>query len=221
MNRSLLIALVFAAPAFGEDLAEVNKPAPTFRLPVYNPKEFGEPSVAIDTYTGFEATDKKAKLLVVSFMASFCGPCKKEMPYLQTLHEKHKDAGLRIMMVAIDTDAEGQAKVDELIALNKVTFPVAKDRFNIVARRWLGTQSPLPSLFFVKPDGTISSVHRGYSQDGAEVLAQEIGQALGVKVDKPVVVAPEKPVEPVAAPVEPVKPEPPPKKKSSKKTKTK
>lgn len=221
MNRSLLIALVFAAPAFAEDLAEVNKPAPTFRLPVYNPKEFGESSVAIDTYTGFEATDKKAKLLVVSFMASFCGPCKKEMPYLQSLHEKHKDAGLRIMMVAIDTDAEGQAKVDELIALNKVTFPVAKDRFNIVARRWLGTQSPLPSLFFVKPDGTISSVHRGYSQDGAEVLAQEIGQALGVKVDKPVVVAPEKPVEPVAAPVEPVKPEPPPKKKSSKKTKTK
>jgi thiol-disulfide isomerase/thioredoxin len=219
MNRSLLIALVFAAPAFGEDLAEVNKPAPTFRLPVYNPKEFGEPSVAIDTYTGFEATDKKAKLLVVSFMASFCGPCQKEMPYLQSLHEKHKDAGLRIMMVAIDTDAEGQAKVEELIALNKVTFPVAKDRFNIVARRWLGTQSPLPSLFFVKPDGTISSVHRGYSQDGAEVLAQEIGQALGVKVEKPVVVAPEKPVEPVAAPVEPVKPEPPPKKKPSKKTK--
>jgi len=219
MNRSLLIALVFAAPAFGEDLAEVNKPAPTFRLPVYNPKEFGEPSVAIDTYTGFEATDKKAKLLVVSFMASFCGPCQKEMPYLQSLHEKHKDAGLRIMMVAIDTDAEGQAKVEELIALNKVTFPVAKDRFNIVARRWLGTQSPLPSLFFVKPDGTISSVHRGYSQDGAEVLAQEIGQALGVKVEKPVVVAPEKPVEPVAAPVEPVRPEPPPKKKPSKKTK--
>jgi hypothetical protein len=122
-------------------------------------------------------------------------------------------------MVAIDTDAEGQAKVEELIALNKVTLPVAKDRFNIVARRWLGTQSPLPSLFFVKPDGTISSVHRGYSQDGAEVLAQEIGQALGVKVEKPVVVAPEKPVEPVAAPVEPVKPEPPPKKKPSKKTK--
>lgn len=219
MNRSLLIALVLAAPAFAEDLAEVNKPAPTFRLPVYNPKEFGETSVAIDAYTGFEATDKKTKLLVVSFMASFCGPCKKEMPYLQTLHEKHKDAGLRIMMVAIDSDPEGQAKVEELIALNKVTFPVAKDRFNIVARRWLGTQSPLPSLFFVKPDGTISSVHRGYSQDGAEVLAQEIGQALGVKVEKPVVVAPEKPVEPVAAPVEPVKPEPPPKKKSSKKTK--
>lgn len=220
MIRSLLLALVVAAPAFAEDLAEVNKPAPTFRLPVYNPKEFGETSVALDTYVGFEATDKKAKVLVVSFMASFCGPCKKEMPYLQTLHEKHKDAGLRIMMVAIDTEPEGQAKVEELIAQNKVTFPVAKDRFNIVARRWLGTKSPLPSLFFVKPDGTVSSVHRGYSQDGAEVLAAEIGATLGVKVDKPVAAEPEKPVEPTPAPVEPVKPEPAPtKKKPTKKSK--
>lgn len=181
MNRTLLIVCVIAAPAFAEDLAEVNKPVPTFRLPVYNAKEFGESSVAIDTYVGVEATDKNTKALLVSFMASFCGPCKKEMPYLQKLHEQHKANGLRVMMVAIDTEAEGQKKVSDLIAENKVTFPVAKDRFNIVARRWLGTKSPLPSLFMVRPDGTISAVHRGYSQDGAELLGKEVELALGLK----------------------------------------
>ena len=87
----------------------------------------------------------------------------------------------RVMMVAIETEAEGQKKVAELIAENKVTFPVAKDRFNIVARRWLGTKSPLPSLFMVRPDGTISAVHRGYSQDGAELLGKEVELALGLK----------------------------------------
>ena len=137
--------------------------------------------MAIYTYVGVEATDKKTKALLVSFMASFCGPCKKEMPYLQKLHEQHKENGLRVMMVAIDTETDGQKKVAELIAENKVTFPVAKDRFNIVARRWLGTKSPLPSLFMVRPDGTISAVHRGYSQDGAELLGKEVELALGLK----------------------------------------
>ena len=108
MNRTLLLLALVAAPAFAEDLAEVDKPVPTFRLPVYNAKEFGESSVAIDTYVGVEATDKKTKALLVSFMASFCGPCKKEMPYLQKLHEQHKENGLRVMMVAIDTETDGQ-----------------------------------------------------------------------------------------------------------------
>ena len=181
MNRTLLLLALVAPPVFAEDLAEVNKPGPAFRLPVYNAKEFGESSVAIDNYVGAEATDKNTKALLVSFMASFCGPCKKEMPYLQKLHEKHKANGLRVMMVAIDTEPEGQQKVSELIAENKVTFPVAKDRFNIVARRWLGTKSPLPSLFMVRPDGTISAVHRGYSTDGAELLNKEVEAALGLK----------------------------------------
>ena len=57
--------------------------------------------------------------------------------------------------------------------------PGAKDRFNIVARRWLGTKSPLPSLFMVRPDGTVSAVHRGYSTDGAELLGKEVELALG------------------------------------------
>ena len=181
MNRTLLLLALVAAPAFAEDLAEVDKPVPTFRLPVYNAKEAGETAVGIGKYVGQEAADKKTRAVMVSFMASFCGPCKKEMPYLVKLNEQHKANGLRIMMVAIDTEPEGQKKVSDLIAENKVTFPVAKDRFNIVARRWLGTKSPLPSLFMVRPDGTISAVHRGYSQDGAELLAKEVETALGVK----------------------------------------
>lgn len=204
MHRSLLFALVLAAPALADDLAEVGKAAPPFRLPVYNERLFGEPNVGINSYVGADAADKQTKVLVVSFMASWCAPCKKEMPYLQQLHAENKDKGLRVLMVAIDTEAEGQKKVDELIDLNKASFPVAKDRFNIVARRWLGTQSPLPSLFFVKPDGTISSVHRGYSTDGVEVLASELEQALGVKVSKPVAAVtavPEPAPQPEPAPV--------------------
>ena len=68
-----------------------------------------------------------------------------------------------------------------MIEKNKVTFPVLKDRFNLVARRWLGTQSPLPSVFIVKPDGVVASVHRGYNDEASVLLDQEVKDALQLK----------------------------------------
>lgn len=187
MNRvrsAVLLSVVIAQAALAEDeLATVDKPAPAFRLPIYNAAAAGEKlaMLGVDRYVGPDAQDKKTKVLVVSFMASFCAPCKKELPYLQALHEKYREQGLRVLMVAIDRDEDGQKKVAELLEANKVTFPVLKDRFNIVARRWLGTQSPLPSLFMLRPDGTVKTVHRGYDQDASTLLEKEVAAALAAK----------------------------------------
>ncbi len=178
----LLLCLTFGAPALADDeLAAVDRPAPMFRLPVYNAKTAGTTVLGLDRFVGPDAADKETRVVLMSFMASFCGPCKKEMPYLESLYEKHKAKGLRVVMVSIDTEAEGQKIVDELIEKNKVTFPVLKDRFNLVARRYLGTQSPLPSVFMVKPDGVVSAVHRGYNEEASLALASEVESALGLK----------------------------------------
>lgn len=186
MKRFSVAVAMFAAAFAGaaaaqEDLAEVDKPAPIFRLPVYNVQAVGSSVVALDKFVGQDATEKDVKVVLLSFMASFCAPCKKEMPYLQMLHEKYKDFGLRVVSVSIDAEPEGQKIVEELIAENKVTYPVLKDRFNLVARRWLGMKSPLPSVFLVKPDGIVSFVHRGYNQEASEVFAAEIEKVLGIK----------------------------------------
>lgn len=184
MTRTLIaaVALFAAGPALADDeLAAQGKPAPMFRLPVYNAKAVGATVVGLDKYIGAEAGDKNAKVVLLSFMASFCAPCKKEMPYLQSLHEKYSEQGLRVMMVSIDTEVAGQKIIDELIATNKVTFPVLKDRFNLVARRWLGSQSPLPSLFMVRPDGVVLSVHRGYNDEASALLDKEVKDALKIK----------------------------------------
>ncbi len=134
---------------------------------------------ALAALPGAEAAEPGTRVLLVSFMASWCAPCKKELPALQALHERYRAQGLRILAVDIDTEAEGQKQVEALVGNGKVTFPVLKDRFNIVARRWLGTRSPLPSLFVVSPDGTVAAVHRGYSQDGVALLKAEVERALG------------------------------------------
>jgi thiol-disulfide isomerase/thioredoxin len=176
--RWLLISMVCGGSARAEEaLAMVDQVPPSFRLPLYNPQSMADakfPLLGLSYFTGSDAADKATRLVIVSFMASFCAPCKKEIPYLQSLYERHREQGLRILLVAIDQDEAGQKKVDELITSNKVTFPVLKDRFNIVARRWLGSQSPLPSLFVVRPDGTVKAIHRGYSEDASVLLDREV-----------------------------------------------
>lgn len=182
MNRmfaALCLVLTVGSGAWAQDeLAAVNKPAPMFRLPVYNAKPVGSTVVGLDKYVGPDASDKSAKVVLLSFMASYCAPCKKEMPYLQTLHEKFGPQGLRVVMVSIDKEAEGQKIIDGLIEQNKVTFPVLKDRFNLVARRWLGTEVALPSVFMVRRDGVVSMTHRGYTEEATKLLAAEVEKAL-------------------------------------------
>ena len=180
--RTLTAAVLVLAslPALAEEeLAAVDKPAPMFRLPVYNSKAVGATAVGLDRYIGPDAADKNTKVVLLSFMASFCGPCKKEMPYLQSLHEKYGPKGLRVVMVSIDKEEAGYAIINELIEKNKVTFPVLKDRFQLVARRWLGTQSPLPSVFMVDTGGVVKMVHRGYNQEASELFDKEVSAAVG------------------------------------------
>src|SRR4051812_13669545 len=188
MNRNLIAALAvvcLSTAAFADDeLAAEGKAAPMFRLPVYNGKALNTSVIGLDRYLGADATDKDAKVVLLSFMASFCGPCKKEMPYLQSLHEKYGPKGLRVVMVSIDTEDKGYQIINELIEKNKVTFPVLKDRFNLVARRWLGTQSPLPSVFMVNPEGVVKLVHRGYNQEASELFEKEVSAAVGVGAGK-------------------------------------
>lgn len=182
MNSPLSIAAALclvASTAFAEDeLPAQGKSALMFRLPTYNGKAAGLTAVGLDRYVGPNAADKDTRLVLLSFMASFCGPCKKELPYLQKLHETYGAKGLRVVLVSIDDKEEGQKLIDELIEKNKVTFPVLKDRFQLVARRWLGTQFPLPSVFLVKPDGTIATVHRGYSEEASTLLDKEVQAAI-------------------------------------------
>ncbi len=162
------------------DLAHVGGDAPSFRLPAFNPDPKSNGFVALDTFVGADRDDDKAKLLVLSFMASYCKPCKKEMPYLQQLYAKYQDKGLRVLMVSVDTDEANFPIIQDLIKANNVTFPILKDRYNLVARRYLGSKTPLPSLFIVNPNGSVRLVKRGYNEEGGKVLLSEVQKGLGL-----------------------------------------
>lgn len=173
------LALATAARA-EEDLPLEGQPAPSFQLRAINPEASGAAFVSLDRFAGEEPEDSGSRAVLLSFFASWCGPCQKEMPYLQQLHQMYRDQGLRVLSVTIDREEEGMALARSQIAAAKVTYPVLSDRFNLLARRYLGEQSPLPSVFIIRRDGTIARIERGYGKDAKSFLLAEVQQALGL-----------------------------------------
>jgi hypothetical protein len=114
------------------------------------------------------------------------------MPFLVQLDAMYREQGLRIIGVCIDAEEPGIAAAKKMIAEQKVGYPVVSDRFNFLARRYLGESAPLPSVFLVRRDGAIARIERGYSKDVGALLLNSIQQELGLKV-APLVAAPAEP----------------------------
>ncbi len=172
------IARAGEAAAGDAPLLKVGDPAPLFGpVKLHNPTEAGVPMFTLSRHVGDEAEDP-AKVVLISFFATWCGPCKKELPFLVALSEKHKAAGLRVVSISIDKEEEQFKKVRELVAKNKIGYPVVMDRFNLLARRYLGEKTALPSLFLVKRDGTIALVKQGYDGDASTQITAEVEKLL-------------------------------------------
>jgi thiol-disulfide isomerase/thioredoxin len=181
--RLAVLAAVFlaAAPASADDEVGVGLAAPAFSLKTLNPDASGQTWVALDKFVGEEPEDPSAKAVLLTFFASWCEPCKKEMPFLVQLDQLYRAQGLRVLGVCIDKEEAGLEAAKKLVTEKKVTYPVLSDRFNFLARRYLGEQAPLPSVFLIRKDGVITKIERGYKQDASAFLLAEVQDALGVQ----------------------------------------
>ena len=160
-------------------ILKVGDDAPPFSGVLHNPDEAGMPRIDLSSLVGSEAdADPPAKAVLISFFATWCKPCKKELPFLQQLSTEYKASGLRVLSIAIDKDEAAWPAIKALVALNHVTFPIVKDRYNLIARQYLGDKTTLPSVFIVAHDGTVSLVKQGYPDDAAQFLKAEVEKAL-------------------------------------------
>jgi thiol-disulfide isomerase/thioredoxin len=180
-RAALALALCLAAPTRApaeDELPAEGQKAPAFHLRAMNPQESGREWVSLDRFAGEEPEDPESKAVLLSFFASWCGPCAREMPYLESLHQAYRAKGLRVISVNIDREEKGLGDARRMMKAAKVTYPVLSDRFNLLARRYLGEQSPLPSVFFIRRDGTVEKIERGYGKDAKSFLLAEVQRLL-------------------------------------------
>lgn len=102
-------------------------------------------------------SEHRGEVVMINFWATWCGPCRQEMPLLNRLHEKYHKAGFTLFGVNID-DKSGNA----LAMARKlgVAFPVLFDTEKRVSR--LYDVEAMPSTLLIDRDGKVRYVHRGY-----------------------------------------------------------
>jgi peroxiredoxin len=139
-------------------MSRAPKPSAQQPGPLPNPKQgFAAPDFTLDTLDGRQLTlaDLRGHPVVLNFWASWCPPCRSEMPSIEKAYQRYKDAGLIVIGLNItsqDAEADARAFVEEF----GLTFPIVLDRDGSVQIRYqlLG----LPSTYFIDQQGIIHSV---------------------------------------------------------------
>jgi cytochrome c biogenesis protein CcmG/thiol:disulfide interchange protein DsbE len=111
------------------------------------------PNFTLKTLDGQSASlaDYKGKVVLLNFWASWCEPCREEMPFLQKAYETYKDQGLVVLGVNLK---ENNVSIKGFADNYKLTFPILMDVDNSVAVD-LYKVKPIPTSFFIDRDGNL------------------------------------------------------------------
>ncbi len=99
----------------------------------------------------------RGKVVLINFWASWCGPCRQEMPLLDRLHNRYEDTGFTVLGVNVEGDSK---PAQEIVDKTNVTFPVLIDEGQKVSERY--DLEAMSSTIVIDRDGVIRYIHLGY-----------------------------------------------------------
>jgi len=135
------VALLGATHLFGEGAVTAGARAPDFHAVTLDPTPR---SVSLDQYRG--------QVVLLNIWATYCVPCRVEMPSIENLQQTMADRGLRIVAVSIDEPDKAQA-IRDFVKRYDLTFQVLRDPDGRIARTYQTTG--VPETFVIGRDGVI------------------------------------------------------------------
>jgi len=159
MTLLIAAALALAAPEMipQTQLDPLGRTAPGFRAPTFDGGEF-------------VLEDVRGTPVVLSFWASWCGPCRHELPALSELQKQRDD----VAVYAINVDRE-RGRAEQFLRQVKVELPIVWD--NESAAMGAYNVLSMPTLFLIDAQGTVKFSKTGFSQDkGLAELVQALDE---------------------------------------------
>ena len=151
---ALLAALVtLALPAWAAADAAADSVAPA-AAPAFTLQSTNGQQVSLAQFKG--------DVVMINFWASWCGPCREEMPVLEKLYTKYKPMGFTMIGVNVEPDSSLAAK---WLTATPVSFPILFDTKSEVSK--LYSVAGMPSTVIIDRKGNLRWLHRGY-KDGDE-----------------------------------------------------
>ena len=133
------------------------------------------PDFTLKTLTGenLNITEQRGNIIVINFWASWCGPCRTEMPILQEFHDQYEDLGVAVW--GVNVEQENQAGIDYIREL-AVDFPIFFDASNEVSANY--NVEAMPTTVIIDRHGKVRSVFRGYQKGYEKKYAKVIKQLI-------------------------------------------
>jgi len=114
-------------------------------------------------------SDLRGQVVMLNFWASWCGPCRQEMPLLNKIHQKYSPAGFTLLGINMDDDT---SNADKLLKEIPVDFPILYDTNSKVSETY--KVDAMPSSVMIDCDGNISYIHKGYKSGDEKAYIKHI-----------------------------------------------
>lgn len=157
---NLIAGLALASASLFGQAETLNAPAPDFTLK----SNQGE---------NLRLEDFRGQVVMLNFWASWCGPCRQEMPVMDELHAQYKDLGFTVLAVSVD---ENSAEADQFLDAVPVIFPILYDNERAVSELY-GVDA-MPSTVMIDRDGNARFLHRGYKPGYEDAYAEQVKQLI-------------------------------------------
>jgi thiol-disulfide isomerase/thioredoxin len=138
---AIAAALALSLPALA---GSASGPAPPFTL-------------ASRSGTDVSLAQYKGQVVMINFWASWCGPCRQEMPLLESIYKKYNKMGFTLIGVNVEPDAQA---ANEWLKQTPVSFPILYDKDSKVSK--LYDVAGMPSTVIIDRSGKLRMLHRGY-----------------------------------------------------------
>ena len=133
---------------------------------------FAAPDFTLETLEGetISLSELRGQAVLVNFWATWCPPCRAEMPAIQRVYDRYRDRGFTVLAVNLQ---EGEGQTAAFVEEMELTFPILLDREASVFARY--RVMGLPSTFFVDRSGIIREVTIGGPMTEAFIESQVSG----------------------------------------------
>lgn len=164
--------LMFALAVVGLLLTQGDATNGLFSKPAQENKE-SAPDFTFALLDGkdFHLADHKGKPVLINFFASWCLPCREEMPVLEKMAQEYGQKGVIFLGIAID---DTEPKMKDFVAKYGVTFPVGLDKTATIQKSF-GIYG-IPTTYFIDKQGVINYSHSGSVTE--ELLQHELDKLL-------------------------------------------